>query len=281
MTYKQSPSYIDHTGIGDDVGTMITSFTTVLQRLLETIKRLSSRHGVIKLFIALFVISVLFVGVMVNFTIHKDICQDDRVCINRHNERLIVATCMLGGCVVFLVMYSYAKMYPKINKLLSTTIGMIQVPFIALPTGLAMYALYVIITEKLNIVKIMLKTYQYLFTGQFKKLWRHVTDENTKKVWLYYSILYLSIGLGVASAIFAFGLVMVPIGKITWFITMVTLVFMWIPAFDYVFDVMDVNDDHAVSKKFSSGIYVIYPIAFLVCFYVLFIILFYFSFIGR
>jgi hypothetical protein len=93
------------------------------------------------------------------------------------------------------------------------------------------------------------------------------------------------VGLTVVSIVFPnIGVKLVPIGKIVMGLIMLVfliMMFMWIPAIDYIFSVVDINDDQKVSKMFSSGLYVIYPISFIVSFYLMALLMFHMLFVGK
>lgn len=272
---------VDFRGMSTDAQQFLISLKTTFIATKHVIM-VNKKKLLGKMIITVFVLAILFIGININFPIKKDLCQNDVKCLKQQDTLMIIAVYVALIMISGMIIYSYLKFYRHINKLILKTIGFIQVPFIVIPITVATYIMYRIVSKKLNIGNKLFYLFKYIVANKFNQAWQHMKDPETLDVWYHYGLFYIMVLLIIVSIVIpAVGIKLVPIGKLIWFWIMLVLVFMWIPAIDYVFGVVDMNDDHKVSKLFSSGLYVVYPISFLISFYFVALILFHLIFVGK
>lgn len=270
---------VDYSGLESDVYDLSTSFQTMATTTAEMVL-FNKKKMIGKLILSMFVMSIIYIGININFPIKKDLCQGNPACISTQESLMMTALTIALIIMSIVIVYSYVKFYKHFHKIIFNLLQPFnQIPLIVYLLAIVGYTLYLIITQKLNLAGKLFTFLKYLFTGKFKKAKNHWKDPTIHKTLKYYLFLYFMVVMTVLSLLGP-GFVPIPLGIIIWFTTMMTLVLMWIPAIDYIFGVVDINDDQEVSKLFSSGWRIIYPITFLVCFYFMTIIVFHLIFIG-
>ena len=244
---------VDVRGVKSDLSDMIESFNEMALSLGDVI-RLNKQRLIGKLIMTLFVISIMYIGININYPIKQDLCQDNKKCISTQESfmrlSIIIAMIVMG----MLILYSYVKFYKTLHRLISYTIGQIRLPLIVFLLLPLVYYIHVIRRDNINL--------------------------NTNRTMLIIVIMLSLVNLIAIISLSGFTII-VPIGKLFYFVIMLFLVFMWIPAIDYIFGVVDIGDDHKVSEQFSSGWYIIYPIAFLLSAYFVFFITLHLVLIGN
>ena len=283
MTQLGGNNIVDFGGIGSDTQNLFISIKDTLSATKDILVR-NKKKMIGKLFLTSFVLSFMFIAINMNYPIKKDLCQDDDACLKRQDNLMATAYAVMA-CMVVGIIFSYLTFCQQILKIIRKTIGQIQVPFIVLPVSLATYVMRRIIAKKLSLLRKLTFLLKYVGSGKFKKAWFYFIDPDTRQVFFHYIIFWWMVGLTVVSIVFPnIGVKLVPIGKIVMGLIMLVfliMMFMWIPAIDYIFSVVDINDDQKVSKMFSSGLYVIYPISFIVSFYLMALLMFHMLFVGK
>ena len=273
-------SKVDYDGLESDVYDLTASFQAMATTTADMV--LFNKQKMIgKLIISMFVMSIIYIGININFLIKKDLCQGNQSCISTQESLMLSALTIALSVMSVVIVYSYVKFYKHFNKMLSNLLRPLNfIPLIVYLVAIVGYMLYLIISQKLNIAGKLFILFKYIFTGKFREARNHWNDPVTNKTLKYYLFLWFMVIMTVVSIISKKGIYRVPLGYIIWFTAMMVLVLMWIPAIDYIFGVVDINDDQKASELFSSGWHILYPITFLVCFYFMSIILFHLLFIG-
>ena len=270
---------VDYGGLKSDVYDLSASFQTMATTTADMV--LFNKQKMIgKLILSMFVMSIIYIGININFPIKKDLCQGNQSCISTQESLMRIALTIALSIMSVVILYSYVKFYKHFHTILMNLLTPLNfIPLIVYLVAIVGYALYLIISQKLNIAGKLFILLKYIFTGKFQKARNHWNDPATNKTLKHYLFLWFMVIMTVLSLLGP-GFAMVPVGYIIWFTAMIVLVLMWIPAIDYIFGVVDINDDQKVSELFSSGWHILYPITFLVCFYFMTIIVFHLIFIG-